>query len=175
MPSHYLIIIWPFHSLQDLFSLTRNWNWAPSSEIQSHNHWTVREFSIWAAAVAKSLQSCPTLCNPMDCSLPGSSVHGESPGKNTGVGCHVLPQRIFWTRDRTCISYVSCIGRQVLYHQCQLESSSIWAVLLKLNLNIFRGDKCSLVCQKLHHSLRCCFRFMDLDGWSGSWGSLLGE
>ena len=25
---------------------------------------------------AKSLQSCPTLCNPMDCSLPGSSVHG---------------------------------------------------------------------------------------------------
>ena len=29
-----------------------------------------------AAAAAKSLQSCPTLCNPMDCSLPGSSVHG---------------------------------------------------------------------------------------------------
>ena len=31
-------------------------------------------------------QSCLTLCNPMDCSLPGSSVHGDSPGKNTGVG-----------------------------------------------------------------------------------------
>ena len=29
-----------------------------------------------AAAAAKLLQSCPTLCNPMDCSLPGSSVHG---------------------------------------------------------------------------------------------------
>ena len=29
-----------------------------------------------AAAAAKSLQSCPTLCNPMDCSLPGSSIHG---------------------------------------------------------------------------------------------------
>ena len=28
------------------------------------------------AAAAKSLQSCPTLCDPMDCSLPGSSVHG---------------------------------------------------------------------------------------------------
>ena len=36
------------------------------------------------------VQSCPTLCNPMDCSLPGSSVHGDSPGKNTGVGCHAL-------------------------------------------------------------------------------------
>ena len=33
-------------------------------------------------------QSCLTLCDPMDCSLPGSSVHGDSPGRNTGVGCH---------------------------------------------------------------------------------------
>ena len=37
-------------------------------------------------------QSCPTLCDPMDYSLPGSSVHGDSPGKNTGVGYHVLLQ-----------------------------------------------------------------------------------
>ena len=37
-------------------------------------------------------QSCLTLCNPMDCSPPGSSVHGDSPGKNTGVGCHALLQ-----------------------------------------------------------------------------------
>jgi len=29
-----------------------------------------------AASAAKSLQSCPTLCDPMDCSLPGFSVHG---------------------------------------------------------------------------------------------------
>ena len=36
---------------------------------------------------AKWLQSCLTLCNPMDCSPPGSSVHGDSPGKNSGVGC----------------------------------------------------------------------------------------
>ena len=39
---------------------------------------------------AKSFQSCVTLCNPMDCSPVGSSVHGDSPGKNTGVGCHAL-------------------------------------------------------------------------------------
>ena len=35
-------------------------------------------------------QSCPTLCNCMDCSPLGSSVHGDSPGKNTGVGCHAF-------------------------------------------------------------------------------------
>ena len=35
---------------------------------------------------------------PMDCSLPGSSVHGDSPGKNTGVVCHALLQGIFLTQ-----------------------------------------------------------------------------
>ena len=47
---------------------------------------------------AKLLPSCPTLCNPVDCSPPGSSVHGDSPGKYTGVGCHVLLQGIFLTQ-----------------------------------------------------------------------------
>ena len=37
-------------------------------------------------------QSCLTLCDPMDSSPPGSSVHGDSPCKNTGVGCHALLQ-----------------------------------------------------------------------------------
>ena len=35
----------------------------------------------------------------MDCSLPGSSVHGDSPGKNTGVGCQALLQGIFLTKE----------------------------------------------------------------------------
>ena len=34
----------------------------------------------------------------MDCSLTGSSVHGDSPGKNTGVACHSLLQGIFPTQ-----------------------------------------------------------------------------
>ena len=40
-------------------------------------------------------QSCPTLCNPMDYSLPGSSVHGIFLGNSTGVDCHFLLQGIF--------------------------------------------------------------------------------
>ena len=35
--------------------------------------------------------SCPALCDPMDCSPPGSSVHGDSPGKNTEVGMPYPP------------------------------------------------------------------------------------
>ena len=42
-------------------------------------------------------QLCPSLYPRMDSSLPGSSVHGDSPGKNTGVGCHVPLQGIFPT------------------------------------------------------------------------------
>ena len=47
---------------------------------------------------AKLLQSCPTLWDPIYCDLPGSSVHGDSPGKNTGVDCHALLQSIFPTQ-----------------------------------------------------------------------------
>ena len=43
-------------------------------------------------------QSCLILSIPKDCSPPGSSVHGDSPGKNTGVGCHALLQGIFLTQ-----------------------------------------------------------------------------
>ena len=43
-------------------------------------------------------QPCPTVCDPLDCSPPGFSVHGDSPGKNTGVVCHALLQGIFQTQ-----------------------------------------------------------------------------
>ena len=35
----------------------------------------------------------------MDCNLPGSSIHEDSPGKNTGVGSHTLLQGIFATQE----------------------------------------------------------------------------
>ena len=45
----------------------------------------------WAHAHVRLVsKSCLTLCNPADCSPPGCSVHGNSPGKNTGVGFHAL-------------------------------------------------------------------------------------
>ena len=49
------------------------------------------EAHISLAATAKSRQSCPTLCDPISGSPPGSHLW-DSPGKNTGVGCHFLPQ-----------------------------------------------------------------------------------
>ena len=55
----------------------------------------LKKFYGFCVLCAKSLQLCLTLCGPVDCSPPGSSVHGDSPGKNTGVGCHALLQEIF--------------------------------------------------------------------------------
>ena len=54
--------------------------------------------SFYITVLCLDAQSCPTLCDPMDCSSLGSSVHGDSPGKNTGVGCHALLQGIFPTQ-----------------------------------------------------------------------------
>ena len=48
---------------------------------------------------AKSLQRCLTLRDPMDCSLPNFSVHGDFPDKNTGVGCHAFLQGILQTME----------------------------------------------------------------------------
>ena len=53
-------------------------------------HAAPSEAGLAAAAAAKSLQSCPTLCDPIDGSPPGCPRPWDSPGKNTGVGCHFL-------------------------------------------------------------------------------------
>ena len=56
---------------------------------------------------AKSLQLCLTFCNPMDCRLPGSSVHGILQARNTGVGGHDLLQGIFLTQGLNPSSLMS--------------------------------------------------------------------
>ena len=61
---------------------------------------------------AKSPQSFLTLCSPMDWSLPGSSVRGPSPGRNTGVGGHAFFQGIFPTQGpNLCLLHL--LHRQV--------------------------------------------------------------
>ena len=61
-------------------------------------------------------QLCPAVCNFVDSSLPGSFVHADSPGKNTGVGCHALLQGIFPTQG---LNPGLPRFRQILYHLSQ--------------------------------------------------------
>ena len=65
-------------------------------------------------------------CDPMDCNPPGSSVHGDSPGKNTGVDCHVLLQGIFPTQGSNP-GLPHC--RWILYHLRQQRSPRILALV----------------------------------------------
>ena len=58
-------------------------------------------------------QLCLNLCDSMYCSLPGSSVPEDSPGKNTGVGCHAFLQGIFPTQGLNS-GLLHC--RWTLYH-----------------------------------------------------------
>ena len=70
-----------------------------------------------------STQSRLTVCYSTDWSLPDSSVHGDSPGENTGVGSHALLQGIFPTQgSETCCRRV--LGRWALHHQCHGEHDS---------------------------------------------------
>ena len=72
---------------------------------------------------AQLLQSCLTLCDPMDCSLPGSSVCADSPGKTTGVGCHALLHGILPTQGSNTgfLHY-----RWILYHLSHQRSPIIF-------------------------------------------------
>ena len=82
-------------------------------------------------------QSCPTLCYPNDCSPPGSSVHRDSPSKNTGVGCHALLQGIVPSQGSNPGLPHS---RRILYHLS--HQGSHWR----------RMDTCICVGEPLHCS-----------------------
>ena len=83
--------------MEDRFSTDpggKGWFWSDSSTLH------VLHF---VGVLAKFLQSCPTLCNCMDCSLPGSSVceilQAREFSQLTGVSCHALIQGIFLTQE----------------------------------------------------------------------------
>ena len=69
-----------------------------------------------ACVYVESLHSCPTLCDPMDCIPPCSSVHKTSQARVLEWVTISSSRGSSQPRDRTLLSCVSCIGRQVLYH-----------------------------------------------------------
>ena len=69
-----------------------------------------RRETVWPKVCAQSL-SCLTLCDPMDCSLPGSSVHGTLQARILEWVAISSSKGSSWPKDWT---HISCIGRQVL-------------------------------------------------------------
>ena len=65
----------------------------------------------------------------MDCRPPGPSLNGESPGKNTGVGCHALLQGIFPTQGSNPHLLASpALAGRFFYHSCHLGSKEVTGI-----------------------------------------------
>ena len=77
--------------------------------------------TVWA----KLLQWCPTLCNPMNRSTPGSSVHGTFQARILEWIAMPSSRGSSWRRDLTCIVHVSYIGRWVLHLSGHLRSHNL--------------------------------------------------
>ena len=95
----------------------------PKSQIHLRD-FTLSLRTILCAVLCLVAQSCLTLCDPMDCSPPHSSVHGDSPGKNTGVGYHTLLQGIFPTQGSNP-GLPHC--RWILYQLSHKGSQEYWS------------------------------------------------
>ena len=117
----------PNHAVQlswDTVEALRRSHLLPASSCVLFLDYTDYELMLYCICAVLCLvtQSCPTLCDSMDCSTPGSSVLGDSPGKNTGVGCHALLQGIFPTQGSNP-GLLHC--RQILYHRSHQGSPRI--------------------------------------------------
>ena len=77
---------------------------------------------VWRSSVSSDAQQCPTLCDPRDCSPPGSSVHRILLARILERVAISSSSGSSWPRDWTRVSYASCIGRWILHHQCYLGS-----------------------------------------------------
>ena len=86
----------------------------------------IRALRVVVCMHAKSLQPCQTPCDPMHRSPPGSSVQGILQARILECVAISFSRRSSQPRDRTRVSYVSCIVRQVLYHQHHLVVAGCW-------------------------------------------------
>ena len=90
-----------------------------------------KQLEIWTRCIGKTTnddswdatpsvsQSCLPLCNPMDCSPPGSSVQGILQARILVWVAISFSRGSFWPRDQP---HVSCIGRQIFYHWTTWEA-----------------------------------------------------
>ena len=131
--------------------------------------WGLLDFSPYEVLVT---QSCLILCDPMDCDLSESSVHGILQARNTGVGCHSLLQGIFPTQGLN-LGLLHC--RQILYHLSHQRN----LLHLRLHVNMWWPKQCirtkpftSLQGEKhpLFHLLKITWKKWEIFSTHSKWG-----
>ena len=91
-------VVWTYFGIAFLWDWNENWS-----------------FPVLWPLLSFLLQQCPTLCDSVDCSPPSSSVHGILQARILEWVAMTSSRGSSWPRDQTCASYISCLGRQVLY------------------------------------------------------------
>ena len=92
--------------------------------------------------VCVGTQSCLTLCGPRDSRQPGSSVHGIFQARILQWVGISFCRGSSWPRDKTPVSCISCIGRQILYTSVTWEA--MWDVDKSWNVRDFDFPSCKL-------------------------------
>ena len=110
---------------------------------------------------AKSLQSCLTLHDPMDRGAWEATVHGDSTGKNNGVGCHALLQGIFPTQEYILLFLCSVQFSSVLSHvwlfatpwtaalQASLSITNSWSLPKPMSIELVMPSNHLILCRPL--------------------------
>ena len=106
--THYYLLSWWETKGWSYSQSSRN---SPSLVEASHSYWNIWAHAVeWVSSACVPAQLCPTLCYPMDCSLPGSSVHGISQARILEWVAISFSRVTSWPRDWT---HVTCIAGRV--------------------------------------------------------------
>ena len=115
---------WKIRTLSGYSMILRNYYYLLSRKWQ--NVYLSFYLHMHACVRAQSLQPCLTLWHTMDCSPPGSCVHGILQARILVWDAIPSSRGSFGPRDRTCISCISCIGRQILLPLSHLGNPLIY-------------------------------------------------
>ena len=121
-----------------------SWKFKPGSGMHFPPSW-LRAFCFWVGACSVT-QPCLTVCDPMACRLPGSSVHGIFQARILEWVVIFFSRGAYQVRDQTRVSWVSCIARPILYHwttwktSLLLSSPADWCFSMFLGFLILAAD-----------------------------------
>ena len=118
-----------------------------------YRKWYARKFEGWKRHCSCELLSCLTLCDPMDCSLPGSSVHGLLQARALEWVAISFSRDSSQPRDRTQVSHIVGQTPYRLSHQGSLVSTVQFSSVTQLCPTLCNLMDCSTPGLPVHHQL----------------------
>ena len=135
------------HYISNLPRSLRTHHW------ELRNHWIRQNFTLaldrispWSYRKLQVVcaQSCPTLCDPMNCSLPGSSIHGILQARILEWVVIAFSRGSSRPRDSTCLTCISRTGSKLLYHWATWEAQIFISIMSVIVPDPFREVQCYL-------------------------------